>query len=149
MLFIILETGFFPLISFEHINMNVIMTPEINTQYPEACGSNKNINFKFHNEFESIKRKICTAITEGNSIETNILKTNLDVCQQAISIEDSIVNKLIQIQFLDAKTNHLQQFEDAAINLAIHPECTEGVFIFTLLKIKVEVCEVCILYLIH
>ena len=58
-------------------------------------------------------------MTGGNSIETNILKTNLDICQQDISIEDNIVNKLIQIQFLDAKSNHLQQFKDAAINIAI------------------------------
>ena len=124
--------------------MYVITKPEINTQCPEACGSNQTIDLKFH---ESKKRKICTTMTGGNSIETNILKTNLDICQQAISIEDNIVNKLIQIQFLDAKSNHLQQFEDAAINIAIYPECTEGVLIFTLFKMKVELCDAPIYYI--
>ena len=60
--------------------MYVITKPEINTQCPEACGSNQTIDLKFHNEFESKKRKFCTTMTGGNSIETNILKTNLDIC---------------------------------------------------------------------
>ena len=39
-------------------------------------------------------------------------------------------------QFIDSKSTQLQQFEDAAINIATFPNCTEGVFIFTLLKIS-------------
>ena len=58
--------------------MYVITKQEINTQCPEACGSNQTIDLKFHKEPK--KRKFCTTMTGENSIETNILKTNLDIC---------------------------------------------------------------------
>jgi hypothetical protein len=50
---------------------------------------------------------------------------------------------------MDSKNKQLQQFEDAAIHISAFPNCSEGVFVFTLLKITVESSEVPVLYAIH
>ena len=75
------------------------------------------------------------------------LLANLNICNKAILVEDDVISSLMQSKFLDQKNKQLQAFEEVAISIATYPNCTEGVFVFTIFEHKMEIFDCPIYYI--
>ncbi|CAC5406072.1 unnamed protein product [Mytilus coruscus] len=136
------------------LNSNMTRSSQqvIVTNRPELTGTNQStVKFTLRDETEIVTRKYISSKSKkrkyvASSIQNlndrnmtgNDLITNLNMCRQAILVEHNIISKMQDMKFLDPKNNCLFLFEEAAINMSTYPDCSEGVFIFSIFDIEIE-----------
>ncbi|CAC5425032.1 unnamed protein product [Mytilus coruscus] len=136
------------------LNSNMTRSSQqvIVTNRPELTGTNQStVKYTLRDETEIVTRKYISSKSKkrkyvASSIQNlndrnmtgNDLITNLNMCRQAILVEHNIISKMQDMKFLDPKNNCLFLFEEAAINMSTYPDCSEGVFIFSIFDIEIE-----------
>ncbi|XP_052077946.1 uncharacterized protein LOC127715860 [Mytilus californianus] len=135
------------------LNSNMTRSSQqvIVTNRPELTGTNQStVKFTLRDETEIVTRKYISSnskkrkyvassiqnLNDRNMTENDLI-TNLNMCRQAILVEHNIISKMQDMKFLDPN-NCLFLFEEAAINMSTYPDCSEGVFIFSIFDIEIE-----------
>ncbi|CAG2233774.1 unnamed protein product [Mytilus edulis] len=136
------------------LNSNMTRSSQhvIVTNRPELTVTNQStVKFRLQDETEIVTREnisgnyktrkhAASSIQKFNDENmTGIdLITILKMCRQVILVEHNIITKMQDMKFLDPKNKFLSSFEEAAINMSTYPDCSEGVFIFSIFDIEIE-----------
>ncbi|CAG2224545.1 unnamed protein product [Mytilus edulis] len=135
------------------LNSNMTRSSQhvIVTNRPELTSTNQStVKFRLQDETEIVTRKYISGNSKkrkhaasssqkfnDENMTGNDLITNLNICRQAILVEHNIITKMQDMKFLDPKNKFLSSFEEAAINMSTYPDCSEGVFIFSIHRIRI------------